>query len=155
MGYTGADDPQLLSDLRAALRCWHGPALCNTALATHLTAVACRMATDPGLSRGAALQGALRAALAHLRDGGQGDQAELLEQHYLRGRGPVRLGLDHHLSERSVYYRLHHALAALAQAVWHAEQSAAPGSPSPAPSASAAQAELQNQMGQLESLRDE
>jgi tetratricopeptide (TPR) repeat protein len=131
VGYSGADDPQLVTDLRAALRRWHSPRLGDAALATRLIAVEGRLAADPRLSRAAALQGAIRAGLAQLREGGQSEQAALLEEHYLHGWGLYRLGLEHHLSERSLSYRLHDAVAALAQALWSAEPAEAAPRPSP------------------------
>jgi predicted ATPase len=122
MTYSGADDPQLVADLRAALRKWRSPALDGSALATHLSAVASRLAAEPRLARATALRAAIRAALADLREGGYAEQAELMEQHYICGWGLGRLGQDHHLSERSLYYRLYDGVAALARALWRAGQ---------------------------------
>jgi tetratricopeptide (TPR) repeat protein len=122
VGYTGPDDPLLVANLRAVLRRWHSAALGEATLATELTAVDRRLAAEPHLSRAAALQGVIRAALAGLLRTGHRDLAELLEQRYIHGRGLYYLCRDYHLSERSFYYRLNDAVAALAQALWSLEQ---------------------------------
>ena len=135
MGYTGPDDPLLVANLRAVLRRWHSVALGEAALATDLTAVESHLAADPRLSRAAALQDVIRTALASLRRGGHRDLAELLEQRYIYGRGLYHLTDDYHLSERSLYYRLNDAVAALARALWSVEQDEATVGLSPTGSA--------------------
>jgi tetratricopeptide (TPR) repeat protein len=125
VGYRGPDDPLLVANLRAVLRRWHSAALGNAALATDLTSVEHRLAAESRLSRAVALQEVIRAALASLRRNGHRDLAELLEQRYIYGRGLYHLCDDYHLSERSLYYRLNDAVAALAQTLWSLEQAAA------------------------------
>ncbi len=122
MPYQSADDPQLLADLRAALQRWTRATLGNVPLAARLTAIERRLAADPRLSRADALRGVIRAALDHLRTGGQADHADLLERRYIREQGVYRLCEDYHLSERSLYYRLEKAVIALAHALWTVQQ---------------------------------
>ncbi|MFN2154285.1 MAG: NB-ARC domain-containing protein [Anaerolineae bacterium] len=134
MTYYGVDDPQLLADLRTALRRWHRSTLGDEALANRLIDVERRLSADPGLSRSNALQQAVRAALASLREAGRAEQAVLLERHYLRRESaPVLMGA-YSLSERSIYYRLQEARVALARVLWTKEQDEADAAADPLPS---------------------
>jgi hypothetical protein len=131
VAYGGGDDPQLVSDLRTALRRWQRPTLGDAPLAHRLADVEHRLAADPWLSRSDALQQTLRAALASLRGSGQSERADLLERHYFRDESVILLAEIYHLSERSIYHRLHEAHLALALALWaqeRAEANAAPDS---------------------------
>jgi hypothetical protein len=123
--YQSGDDPQLLSDLRTALKHWHRPTLGDVALAGSLADVQRRLAADPGLTRSRALRQTVRAALASLRDGGWSEEADLLERRYLRDESVILLTETYHLSERTIYYRLHEAHLALAHTLWALEQAEA------------------------------
>jgi hypothetical protein len=123
--YQSGDDPQLLSDLRTALKRWHRPTLGDVALAGSLADVQRRLAADPGLTRSHALRQTVRAALASLRDGGWSEEADLLEGRYLRDESVILLTETYHLSERTIYYRLHEAHLALAHTLWALEQAEA------------------------------
>lgn len=131
MFYENADDPHLLADLRAALQRWHKATMGDAPLAARLAEVERRLAADPGLARADVLRGVIRAALDHLRTNGQADHADLLERRYLRQQGVYRLCEDYHFSERSLYYRLQEATAALAHALWAVEQQGLTGFPKP------------------------
>lgn len=122
MAYQSGDDPQLLSDLRAALKRWHRPTLGESVLAGGLADVGRRLAEDHSLTRSKALRQGIREALALLRDRERADQADLLERHYLRNDSVSRLTDVYHLSERTIYHRLHEARVALAHALWAGEQ---------------------------------
>lgn len=122
MTYQSGDDPQLLSDLRTALKRWHRSALGDAALADGLADVQRRLAADPRLTRSNALRQMVRAALASLRDRERAEQADLLERRYLRAEGVILLAETYNLSERTIYYRLHEAHLALAHALWSLEQ---------------------------------
>jgi hypothetical protein len=137
MFYQSGDDPQLLSDLRSALRRWHRSTLGNAPLALHLGDVERRRAANPQLTRSGALHETIRAGLAWLRDGDQGTHAELLELRYLQQQSMYRLQESYHLGERSLYYRLEEAFVALAHAVWfieHGDTRASASSAAPAAS---------------------
>jgi hypothetical protein len=121
--YQSGDDPQLLSDLRTALKRWQRPTLGDTALADGLADIQRRQAADPWLTRSDAVRQSVRAALASLRDGGQAEEADLLERRYLRGESVTWLTGTYNLSERSIYHRLHEAHVALVHALWASEQS--------------------------------
>jgi hypothetical protein len=127
--YESGDDPQLLRDMRTALKRWHRPTLGDAALAEGLADIQRRLAADPGLTRSNALRQTLREALASLRDGGQPEQADLLERHYLRDESVILLTETYHLSERSIYHRLHEAHVALAHALWAQERAEAKAVP--------------------------
>jgi hypothetical protein len=129
VAYQSGDDPQLLSDLRTALKRWHRPTLGNAALANRLADVERRLAADPGLSRSNALRHVVRAALASLRDRERAEQAELLERRYLRNESVILLTETYHISERTIYHRLHEAQVALAHALWAMEQAEAQAVP--------------------------
>jgi len=122
VAYQSGDDPQLLSDLRTALKRWHRPTLGDAALADGLTGVERRLAADLSLTRSNALRQTVRAALALLRDRGRAEQADLLERRYLRDESVPLLTETYSLSERSIYHRLHEAHVALAHALWTSEQ---------------------------------
>lgn len=129
VAYQSGDDPQLLSDLRDALKGWHRPTLGDTSLAGALEDVQRRLAVEPWLTKSNALRQTIRAALSSLRDAGRVKEADLLERRYLRRESVIRLTEIYNLSERSIYYRLHEAHFALAHALWvleQAEVSAAP-----------------------------
>jgi hypothetical protein len=70
--YQSGDDPQLLRDLRTALKRWHRPTLGDAALADVLADVQRRLAADPWLTQSNGLRQTVRAALASLREGGAG-----------------------------------------------------------------------------------
>jgi hypothetical protein len=123
VAYQSGDDPQLLSDLRTALKRWHRPTLGDASLADGLADVRRRLAADPGLTRSSALRQSVRSALASLRDKGRAEEADLLERRYLRGESVTWLTETYHLSERTIYHRLNEAHVALAHALWAAEQS--------------------------------
>lgn len=127
VAYRSGDDPQLLSDLRSALKRWHRPTLGDTALADSLASVQRRLSAEPWLSRSNALRKTIRSALATLRKARRAAEAELLERHYLRNESVLRLADTYSVSERSLYYRLHEALVALAHALWSMEQAEASG----------------------------
>lgn len=129
MAYQSGDDPQLLNDLRTALRRWHRPTLGDAALADGLADVQRRLEVDPGLTRSNALRQMVRAALASLRDRERAEQADLLERRYLRDESVILLAGAYHLSERTIYHRLHEAHLALAHALWAQEQAEAQVSP--------------------------
>jgi hypothetical protein len=129
VGYQSGDDPQLLRDLRTALGRWHRPTLGDAALAHRLADVERRLVADPWLIRPNALRQTVRAALASLRDSGQPEVADLLERHYFRDESAIRLTETYHLSERSIYHRLHEAHVALAHAVWTQERAEAKEAP--------------------------
>ena len=122
MAYQSGDDPQLLSDLRNALKRWHRPTLGDTVLAESLAVVQARLSADPSLSRSNALRQMVRTALASLRETRRAKEADLLERHYFRQQSVIRLTETYSLSERSLYYRLQEALVALAHALWSLEQ---------------------------------
>ncbi len=128
MAYRSGDDPQLLSDLRTALKGWRRPTLGDAALANGLADVGRRQAADRWLIRSKALRQTIIAALASMRAGGLDEQAGLLEGRYLRKASVIRLADTYHLSERSIYHRLNEAHMALAHALWAQEQGAAEGS---------------------------
>jgi hypothetical protein len=67
VAYQSGDDPQLLSDLRTALKRWHRPTLGDAALADRLADIHRRQVSDPGLTRSNALRQMVRAALASLQ----------------------------------------------------------------------------------------
>jgi hypothetical protein len=127
MAYRSGDDPQLLSDLRSALKRWHRPTLGDTALAGSLASVQRRLVGEPWLSRSNALRQTIRSALVTLREARRAGEAELLDRHYLRNESVIRLTETYSLSERSLYYRLHEALVALAHGLWSMEQAEASG----------------------------
>jgi len=127
--YQSGDDPQLLSDLRTALKRWHRPTLGDAALAHRLADVERRLAADPWLTRSNALRQTVRAALASLRDSGQPEQADLLERHYFRDDSVILLTEIYNLSERSIYHRLHEDHVALAHALWTQERAEAKAAP--------------------------
>jgi hypothetical protein len=129
VAYQSGDDPQLLSDLRTALKRWLRPTLGDAALADGLADVQRRLAADPWLTRSNALRQTVRAALASLRDRGRAEQADLLERRYLRGESVTWLTEAYNLSERSIYHRLHEAHVALAHALWALEQAEAEAVP--------------------------
>jgi hypothetical protein len=140
LSYQGGDDPQLLGDLRAALRRWHRSTIGDVALATRLTAVGrCREA-NLRLTQAAALRETLLAALARQRESGWASHADLLRRRYVDGQSVHRLQQTYNLSERTIYYRLQEALVSLAHALWAMEQDevesglppAAPYEPMPA-----------------------
>jgi hypothetical protein len=127
VAYQSGDDPQLLSDLRNALKRWHRPTLGDTALASSLATVQRRLSAEPWLSRSNALRQTVRTALRSLRETRRVQEADLLDRHYLRNESVIRLTGTYNLSERSLYYRLHEALVALAHALWSLEQAGASG----------------------------
>ena len=131
MTYRSGDDPQLLSDLRTALKWWRRPTLGEAALAHGLADVGRRQAADPWLIRSKALRQTIIAALASMRDGGLDEQASLLEARYLRKASVILLAETYHLSERSIYHRLNEAHLTLAQALWAQEQAKAEAGPDP------------------------
>ena len=135
MAYQSGDDPQLLRDLRAALKRWHRPTVGDAALADGLAGVQRRLAAEPGLTRSGALRQSVRAALASLRDEGRVEEADLLESRYLRGESVTWLTETHSLSERSIYHRLNEAHVALAHALWAQEQARAETTPESHPAA--------------------
>jgi hypothetical protein len=122
VGYQHGDDPQLLSDLRTALKRWHRPTLGDVALADGLVDVQRRLAAEPGLTRSHALRQSIRTALASLQDKERAEEADLLRRRYLRGESVTWLTDTYGLSERSIYHRLHEARLALAHALWAQEQ---------------------------------
>jgi tetratricopeptide (TPR) repeat protein len=122
VSYQGADDPQLLNDVRAALQRWSKPALGDTSLSVNLGSVERRQAANREEPRAEAVRGVIRAALERLRAGDQADPADLLERRYLRDQSIYRLCEHYHLSERSLYYRLKEASTALAHALWAGEK---------------------------------
>jgi hypothetical protein len=128
VAYESGDDPQLLSDLRAALKRWHRPTLGDAALVDGLTAVQRRLVVNPRLTRSNALRQTVQAALASLRKRERTEQADLLERRFLRNESVARLTETYNLSERSIYHRLHEACVALAHALWaleHTDEEAA------------------------------
>jgi len=125
VAYQSGDDPQLLSDLRAALKRWRRPTLGDTALAGGLADVERWLAADPALNRSEALRQMLGVALASLRGRERAEEADLLERRYLHHQSVTRLTEIYHLSERSMYDRLREALLALAHAVWALDQAGA------------------------------
>jgi len=129
VAYQNADDPQLLSDLRTALKRWPRPTLGDAALADGLAGVERRLRADPWLTRSNALRQTIRAALASLRDKGRAEQADLLERRYLRNESVIRLTETYNLSERTIYHHLHEAHLALAHALWAQEQAQAEAVP--------------------------
>ena len=133
MAYQSGDDPQLLTDLRAALKRWHRPTLGDAALASGLADAERRLAAEPRLNRSNALRQAVRAALALLRDGERAKEADLLERRYLRDESVPRLSETYRLSERSIYHRLQEAHVALAHALWTLERHEVEGAPSSFP----------------------
>ncbi len=122
MTYESGDDPQLIIDLRAALRRWRRPTLGDTPLACNLLGVEMRLAADRRISRSNALRKTILAAFASTREGQGVEQVELLERRYLRQEGVVWLARNYHVSERTLYLRLAEACAALAHALWILEQ---------------------------------
>ncbi len=122
MTYQSGDDPQLLSDLRMALKRWRRATLGDAALAGGLADIRRRLAADPWLTRSDALRQSVRAALASMQDGGLAKEARLLDRRYLRGESVTWLTGTYSLSERSIYHRLHEACVALAHALWALEQ---------------------------------
>jgi hypothetical protein len=123
LAYQSGDDPQLLSDLRTALKRWRRPTLGDAALADGLAEVQRRQTADPGLTRSNALRQSVLSALASLRENGQAEETDLLERRYLRGESVTWLTETYHLSERTIYHRLNEAHVALAHALWASEQS--------------------------------
>jgi hypothetical protein len=97
----------------------------DAALAHRLADAERRLAADPWLTRPNALRQTVRAALASLRDSGQSEEADLLERHYFRDESAILLTETYHLSERSIYHRLHEAHVALAHALWTQERAEA------------------------------
>ncbi len=142
MAYQSGDDPQLLSELRRALKRWHRPTLGDTALAGSLANVQRRLSAEPWLSRSNALRQTVRTALTSLRETRRAKEADLLERHYLRNESVIRLVETYHLSERSLYYRLHEALVALAHVLWSLEQAEASAEPDALPAPEGTQALL-------------
>jgi hypothetical protein len=131
--YQSGDDSQLLSDLRTALKRWHRPTLGGVALAESLADVQRRLAADPWLARSNALRRSVRSALAALRGRGRAEEADLLERRYLGDESVILLAETYHLSERSIYNRLHEAHIALAHALWALEQPEAEAAPDALP----------------------
>jgi hypothetical protein len=129
LAYQSGDDPQLLSDLRTALKRWHRPTLGDAALADSLGDVQRRLAADPGLTRSSALRQAVREALASLRDRGRAAEADLLARRYFHDESVILLTETYHLSERTLYYRLHEAHLTLAHALWAQEPAKSPVAP--------------------------
>jgi len=142
VAYQSGDDPQLLSDLRNALKRWHRPTLGDTALAGSLVKVQRGLSAEPWLTRSNALRQVVRTALASLRETRRTKEADLLERHYLRNESVIRLVETYNLSERSLYYRLHDALVALAHAIWSMEQLEVSAAPDALPAPEGAQALL-------------
>ena len=99
MAYRSGDDPQLLSDLRTALKGWRRPTLGEAALAHGLADVRRRQAADPWLLRSKALRQTIIAALASMRLVGLNEQASLLERRYLRNASVILLAETLHLSD--------------------------------------------------------
>jgi hypothetical protein len=128
--YQNGDDPQLLGDLRTALKRWRKPTLGDVPLALRLADVERRRTANQRLTRASALQESIRAALASLGHYGQAEHADLLERRYLHDQSVFHLQEVLHLGERSVYYRLEEALVALAHALWTVEQGEVPIAPS-------------------------
>ena len=91
VAYRSADDLQLLSDLRDALKRWHRPTLGDAALAGSLADVQRRLSAEPWLSRSNALRQTIRQALTSLRETRRAKEADLLERHYLRQQSVIRL----------------------------------------------------------------
>jgi predicted ATPase/Tfp pilus assembly protein PilF len=125
VSYPSADDPQLLQDLKAALRRWHKATLADTTLAFNLGSVQYYLMANPNLPRAAALQRVMQTALSRLRDSEQTHYADLLERRYILDQGVHRLCEILHCSERTLYYWLAEARAALARALWTLEQEGA------------------------------
>jgi hypothetical protein len=140
MPYESGDDPQLVADVRAALRRWRRATLGETALAEGLTGVARRQAVDPRLTRAAALRQTVQDALTALRDQGRADRAQLLERRYVLEESVARLEAVYSLSERSLYYRLQEAVRSLAHVLWAMEEEEAHASPEAPPVAGPARA---------------
>ena len=92
MSYQSGDDPQLLDDLRAALKNWHRSTMGDVTLATRLTSVERRREANPRLTR------------------------------TVEDRSVYRLQQVYDVSERSMYYKLQEAFVSLAHALWAIEQ---------------------------------